>query len=95
MFTYGGHDDSLETPSISWFAPYSASVYKHWTNFKASVRKYTCLDGRAMEFCPDCAVQNRPRRGHSETPETGQVLKDVERVGTRHTLDQKRRRQRQ
>lgn len=39
MFTYGCYDCSPDTTPVSWFAPHSASVYKQWPDFAASVRK--------------------------------------------------------
>lgn len=36
FLTYGGYNYSANTPLVSWFAPHSVSVYRHWGAFADS-----------------------------------------------------------
>lgn len=44
MVSLVGHELYSNNPSVSWFAPRSSSVFKHWPDFSDSVRKEICLD---------------------------------------------------
>lgn len=39
FLTHGRFYYSVGTPKISWFAPYSSSMFKQWTSFVESVKK--------------------------------------------------------
>lgn len=62
MLTFGGYEYSADTPPVSWFALHSASVYRHWPDSAASVRKEIRLGWMAgpWEFVPTVTFQAVP-----------------------------------